>query len=224
MRLALPLWLVSIAACLPALSSVEGKRCNDAKQCPDDLFCVEGFCRTTLPAPDAGAPDAGPLLELLFTDACETVPMWYGKPNSTQLSLVPNVKADGGAFACKAVAEGVDGVPFGVELQLPGLVRRGRYCAAVAVGRGPSNEPTPRVSLVIETHRMDSTVVTASPPAIFDPDGGPGFRVSAVEVEADPQLASGVRLRLTGPLSRRATFHFDDLSVNLVGVDGTCPR
>jgi hypothetical protein len=216
-------WVALVAClttCLPPLTSPEGLACNDAKPCPDDFFCVDEVCRATRPPPMEPAPLR------LFTDACEVRPTAYSSPTSNTLfvALTPRSSADGGASACVVSGEGTDGVDFGVRLQGTLLVVNGRYCASAVVGAGTAG-PTPRVTLLLESLRANQTTVEASPPAVFVPDAGPGYRLlrTSLRVDADAGIVSGVRVTLAGPLERRATFAFDDLQVTVVSGDAGCP-
>jgi hypothetical protein len=54
--------MVGVTGCLTELTNAEGKRCTST--CPDNLLCVDGFCRASRPSPDAGdggSSDAGAL-------------------------------------------------------------------------------------------------------------------------------------------------------------------
>ena len=57
MTRALPLALLA-AACLPALTDLAGKACDDAHPCGRGLFCVEGACASS-PAANGGGGAAG---------------------------------------------------------------------------------------------------------------------------------------------------------------------
>jgi hypothetical protein len=213
---ALLLPLLAVCACLPPLSGVEGKACDEAHPCPDALFCVANVCSVD----DATVnPPAQP--RTVFSDDCETAQSWTVTSGRFFSNVTP---ARTGAGACRLQAAEGSATAFGLESSaIP--VQSGTYCARAFLQQGVV--PT-RTVLTLRRYGGSSgtTLVEESPPAVFPADAGStAWRAVSSSFVVDLASTAAVKVALSADARAQSSVLFDDLVVTQLplGSDAGCP-
>lgn len=217
MRATVGALMVILSGCLPPLSSVEGKACDEAHPCPDGLFCVENVCRVD------DTPPTTPTTRQVFGDDCESMANWTLSGGGRL--FVPSTPAYSGAASCRVQASDGPATAFGLESQAI-AVQDGLYCASAFLRQGvvPARAtlvlrryggPT-GTTLVEETPMIPSSTLAA--------DAGLGFQNVRAKLPVELATTSGVKVALSVEARVGASVLFDELVVTLTtGGDGGCP-
>ena len=209
-------WLpMLLCACLPPLSSVEGKACDDAHPCPDALFCVANVCRV-----EPGTT-ATPMTRSVLSDDCEAMGSWtlFGGGRFA----APVTPAHEGSGACRLQASDGQATEFGVvSRELP--VQSGTWCATVAMAQGPVPA---RATLALRRFggAGGTTLLEESPLATLATDAGTNYRLRSTGFEVDLATTTSVRLAVSVEARVGASVLFDAVQVTQTtpSLDGGCP-
>lgn len=209
-------------SCLPPLSAVEGKPCDDAHVCPDALFCVEGLCARELPTTtnDAGTP----VVRQLLRDDCETLGNWMLVGGTRLAQATAPVHA--GANSCRVSTGDTPGTAVAIEsAALP--VQTGTYCVRAWLAQGliPSRAVITlrRYGGPLGTTLLEESPMTPANTSLAD--AGASFRELAASIDADLNDTTGVKVSLTMEALPGVSAYFDELVVMHAtpGGDAGCP-
>jgi hypothetical protein len=212
MRLAVCTFLV-LSACLPPLSSVEGTSCDEARPCPDALFCLEGVCR---------ADGTRPEVRLVFADDCESAGTspWVAVNGALREPGLAALVA--GSRACRLSAGEMPAATYSLNASLG--VRRGTYCVEGSWGQSTTPSPA-RFFLRRFSDLSASTLVEerASSPLLADAGISARRTSTSIAVDDESQTAA-VQLVLSVDWRARAAIYFDEVVVRHAepGADAGC--
>jgi hypothetical protein len=204
--------------CLPPLSDVEGKACDDARPCPDQLLCLEKVCRRTAPLGPPNPP------ELLFEDGFETGLSAWSATGLGRLGRVAT-PVHAGSNTCRLSSSDGAAQAYGMETvrtQLP--VREGLYCVSAWVAHNAQASPV-TLSLRRFGGAGGLALLAESPKdaqAKVSPDAGAGYHVARAALAVDALTTSAVVVALQAEASVGATSFIDDVAL-WVSFDGGCP-
>lgn len=217
MRATVSALVLLLSGCLPPLSAVEGKACDDAHPCPDALFCVANVCSVD------STPPTTPMTRRVFGDDCESMANWTLSGGSRL--FVPNTPAYAGSSSCRMQASDGPATAFGVESQAL-AVQTGLFCASAYLRQG--TVPA-RATLVLRrfggpagTTLVEETPMT--PASTLAADAGLGFQLVTTRLPVDLATTAGVKVAMSVEARVGASVLFDELVVTLTTHgDGGCP-
>ncbi len=214
MRLAVCTFLV-LSGCLPPLTSVEGTLCDEARPCPDALFCVDGVCR---------ADGTRPEVRLVFADDCEsaaTTSPWVAVNGALREAGLSGLIS--GSRACRLSAGEMPAATYSLNTSLG--VRRGTYCVEASWAQTTS----PSAARVYLRRFADLGASTLLEERVSNPllaDAGVAARRAQTSIAVDDEVqTAAVQLVLSVDWRSRAAIVFDEVVVRHAepGADAGCP-